>query len=209
MYEDVTSKLGKGAWAEFKVDHVWTRLWSFRVLLWNYSHSSHHQQQRLSIQLSNMSRKSSRKTDNQVPQAERIETIATPKKGRKVEVVEAIATSPAKSTKKKTKIETEYQEENTEDSPKIRINRVKAKAALEDETASRPKTAPAKRKSKAVNEDEEDDEDAGEKKATKKRKTKEEKEAEAMPLAARTGIEGLKKAMRIGAHVSGAGGMFF
>lgn len=44
--------------------------------------------------------------------------------------------------------------------------------------------------------------------APKKRKTKEEKEAEAMPLAARTAVSSLKKAMYIGAHVSGAGGAF-
>jgi AP endonuclease-1 len=43
-------------------------------------------------------------------------------------------------------------------------------------------------------------------KKVKKRKTKEEKESEEMPLAVRTPIETLKRAMYIGAHVSGAGG---
>lgn len=46
-----------------------------------------------------------------------------------------------------------------------------------------------------------------EKPAAKKRKTKAEKEEENMPLAARTVISSMKRAMYIGAHVSGAGGL--
>jgi len=49
-------------------------------------------------------------------------------------------------------------------------------------------------------------EEEGETKVTKKRKTKEEKEKEAMPLAARTVVAGLKRKMFIGAHISAAGG---
>ncbi|POR35366.1 DNA-(Apurinic or apyrimidinic site) lyase 1 [Tolypocladium paradoxum] len=44
-------------------------------------------------------------------------------------------------------------------------------------------------------------------KAAKKRKTRAAKEAETMPLAERTAVSSLKKAMYIGAHVSAAGGV--
>ncbi len=43
--------------------------------------------------------------------------------------------------------------------------------------------------------------------AAKKRKTASKKDEDAMPLAARTAIASLKRAMYIGAHVSGAGGV--
>ncbi|TGO64797.1 hypothetical protein BOTNAR_0084g00290 [Botryotinia narcissicola] len=62
-------------------------------------------------------------------------------------------------------------------------------------------------KRKLKEEEDEDEEDKEEKKVTKKRKTKEEKEAETMPLVARTLVSTLKKAVHIGAHVSGAGGV--
>jgi AP endonuclease 1 len=158
-----------------------------------------------------MSRRLSKKTDNKIPESEPADTIATPKKGRKavkVEELEVVAKSPTKTTKKKAKAVIEYEEnvEELKDSPKIKIKSVKAKAVLEEEKAPKPKKASAKRKPKAEDDDEEDDE--GEKKVTKKRKTKEEKEAENMPLAPRTAIGTLKKAMHIGAHVSGAGGSF-
>jgi hypothetical protein len=58
-------------------------------------------------------------------------------------------------------------------------------------------------------EEEEVEEQGDTKKVKRKRKTQEEKEAEAMPLAARTSIQTLQRAMYIGAHVSGAGGKFF
>lgn len=45
-----------------------------------------------------------------------------------------------------------------------------------------------------------------EKKVAKKRKSKEDKEKEAMPLAVRTVVTGLKRKMYIGAHISAAGG---
>lgn len=66
------------------------------------------------------------------------------------------------------------------------------------------KTGVSKRKVKA-----EADESEEETKS-KKRKTVKGKSSEDMaPLAARTAISSLKKAMYIGAHVSGAGGMPF
>ncbi|TPX15404.1 uncharacterized protein E0L32_004384 [Thyridium curvatum] len=77
------------------------------------------------------------------------------------------------------------------------------------------KQSPRKRKAAAIKEEDEDDDfeniDPAEAKETKKpapkkRKTKV-KEEDAMPLAARTAIGSLKRAMYIGAHVSGAGGV--
>ncbi|KAF7885313.1 uncharacterized protein EAF01_011378 [Botrytis porri] len=65
--------------------------------------------------------------------------------------------------------------------------------------------APVKRKLKQ--DEDKDEEDKEEKKVTKKRKTKEEKEAETMPLVERTLVSTLKRAVHIGAHVSGAGGV--
>jgi AP endonuclease-1 len=159
-----------------------------------------------------MSRRWSRNIDDQT-EADSIDIVATPKKGRKavkLEEIEAISQSPAKATKKRVKAEIVYEEEKIEDikdPATIKINRVKTQAVLEEEKAPKSKKASAKRKSKAVDEEEDGDETNGNK-ATKKRKTKEEKEAEAMPLAARTTIASLKKAMHIGAHVSAAGGTF-
>jgi AP endonuclease-1 len=125
----------------------------------------------------------------------------------KIETTEVATTiqkpSPAKS-KKKVKAALESDEEIIE-TPKRKINSVKAKVTVEKE-APKPKKALAKRKAK-TGDDADEDADADENKSKKKRKTKEEKEAEAMPIAARTAIATLKKAMHIGAHVSGAGGM--
>ena len=161
-----------------------------------------------------MSRRLSQKINNTVLATEPAETIATPRKGRKavkVEATDAAVKSPAKSTNK-VKTEIGHEDENIEvpeDSPKIKINQVKAKAVFEEEKAPKSKKASSKRRVKAEDdEDENEDEDAGGKKVTKKRKTKGEKEAESMPLAARTSIELLKKGMHIGAHVSSAGGAF-
>jgi len=78
--------------------------------------------------------------------------------------------------------------------------KVKTKTVLEEQVIPKQKASSAKRKVKT------EDDQEGEEKAPKKRKTKEEKEAEAMPLAARTVVGSLKKAMHIGAHVSAAGG---
>jgi AP endonuclease-1 len=157
-----------------------------------------------------MSRRTSRKSDTKVLEIDLATPTSTPKKGRKavkIETTEAATTiqktSPAKS-KKKVKAELESDEEIIE-APKRKINSVKAKVTVEKE-APKPKKAPAKRKAK-TEDDEDEGADVDENKSKKKRKTKEEKEAEAMPIAARTAIGALKKAMHIGAHVSGAGGM--
>jgi AP endonuclease-1 len=110
------------------------------------------------------------------------QNVLTPKKGRKSAKIEA------------TEVIAEVEQTLVTKSSK---KKVKAEIDSYEEVLTTPK-----RKAKT-----EDDEDgAAEKKATKKRKTKEEKEAEAMPLAARTVVGTLKKALYIGAHVSGAGG---
>ncbi|KAK3329625.1 xylose isomerase-like protein [Apodospora peruviana] len=72
------------------------------------------------------------------------------------------------------------------------------------------KTTVSKRKIVQADDDFENDSPAGDetKKPTpKKRRTKAEKEEDNMPLAPRTAISSLKRAMYIGAHVSGAGGV--
>lgn len=50
------------------------------------------------------------------------------------------------------------------------------------------------------------DEEEDNKPKPKKRRTKKDKEDDAMPLAERTAVSSLNRAMYIGAHVSGAGG---
>jgi AP endonuclease 1 len=169
------------------------------------------------IEPSKMPRRLGRKSENEKDEADAFDTAeklpTTPKKGRKAAKVEAVEVitkeniSPARSTRKKIKKEVELDEEvdDTEEPPLVpKINRVKAKTVVKEEETQKPKKAPAKRKVKT---EEDEDEDADDTKVKKKRKTKEEKEAEAMPLAARTVISTLKKAMHIGAHVSAAGGM--
>lgn len=126
----------------------------------------------------------------------------TPRRGRrsiKIEAGEAAAKEivpPPKSTRKKIKQKIEFDEEEDaeEQNPSVKAEVVK------EEAESKPKKSPAKRKAKI------EDEDADDTKVKKKRKTKEEKEAEAMPLAERTAISTLNKAMYFGAHVSAAGG---
>ena len=156
-----------------------------------------------------MGRKSKSTVSTRVEAVDIIDTavtqVVTPKKGRravKVEKTSAVA-------KPKGKRDIDSDEELVEPLPKstvgIRINRVKSAIVLKDDAVSKAKKAPVKRKAK-TEDDVEDEEGPDETKAKKKRKTKEEKEAEAMPLAARTIVGTLKKAMHIGAHVSGAGG---
>jgi AP endonuclease-1 len=155
-----------------------------------------------------MPRRLSQKTQNKLAEIDSIEIITTPKKGRRTakrEVTPTLSKSPAKSTKK---VKPELDDEDdalsgpSKTPTKVKINTVKAKAVLEKEQSS--KNGSSKRKLKT-----EDDNEETNKKVTKKRKTKEEKEAENMPLAPRTLVGSLKKAMFIGAHVSGAGGMFY
>jgi hypothetical protein len=77
------------------------------------------------------------------------------------------------------------------------------KGPIHTDSEDSPKKVDRKAKRK-VEIDEEVDQEADDRKRVK-RKRKTEKEAEAMPLAARTSIQTLKKAMYIGAHISGAG----
>lgn len=161
-----------------------------------------------------MPRKPSQKVDVEVLEVASVKTAITPKKGgkaSKLEITEIVANvervSPAKS--KKLKVETDSDDESfvipKSSSAKPKINSVKSKVEFEGAQNLQQKKTPGKRKAKTKD----DDDDADETKAPKKRKTKskEEKEAEAMPLAARTLVGSLKKAMYIGAHVSGAGGV--
>jgi AP endonuclease-1 len=158
-----------------------------------------------------MPRGPARKSATKIVEGDTSDAVATPKKGRqsvKIETTEVVAketVSPSKTPSRKAKKEIKYEEEeedSEEETFKPNINRVKAKTVVKEETP-KPKKAPAKRKAKA---EDEEDENADDTKFKKKRKTKEEKEAEAMPLAARTVVSTLKKAMHIGAHVSAAGG---
>lgn len=117
----------------------------------------------------------------------------------------------AAKTAPKPKIETDSEDEEDEPAPKKKAP-VKRKAKIQEEVGEEDesketapkKRVPVKRKPK----EEQEDEDAQENKPKKKRKTKEEKEAEEMPIAARTAVGSLKKALYIGAHVSAAGGTF-
>lgn len=164
-----------------------------------------------------MPRRSSRKTEIDVLAVESVQATVTPKKGRRAGKVETQSTeievitktetiSPAKS-KKPSKPKQEVDSDDDllvtprKTSLEAKANGVTAKKNTEEEHDAKPKKAPTKRKAKI-----DEDDDGEEKKAPKKRKTKEEKEAEAMPVAARTLVGSLKKAMHIGAHVSGAGG---
>lgn len=114
----------------------------------------------------------------------------------------ADASAPAKKkaapSKKRKKVEDNEDEEEHEcDSH--------GDATEEEGEEEEKKPSPKKRKTKKVKEEEEEEEEKG-KPSPKKRKTKKEKEDEMAPLAARTAVTSLKKAMYIGAHVSAAGG---
>lgn len=174
-----------------------------------------------------MSRRTRHKIDYRIPDEESSEEIAapisTPQKGRKVVKVEstkvAVTTKVEKSTptkSKKVKAEFDPQEGDLavpgKPPTKVKVSQVKVEAVLEGESAPKTKKTPApKRKAKTEDDEDEDEneEGVGDNKVKKKRKTKQEKEAEAMPLAERTLIGALKKAMHIGAHVSAAGGAYF
>ncbi|KAL1870476.1 DNA-(apurinic or apyrimidinic site) lyase [Diaporthe australafricana] len=119
-------------------------------------------------------------------------------------------TSPRKkATAAVVKAEKEVVQKANGAAAKAKVTKTKAEAAT-----PRKKTASKKRKAADDTEDEdhecdshnEAEQDEKEKPGPKKRKTKKDKEAEAMPLAERTTVGSLKRAMYIGAHVSGAGG---
>jgi len=101
---------------------------------------------------------------------------------------------------------------SVEKSPKKRksievdANESDLKKPMPTDSVESPKRAKTKRKAEI---DENPDQEHNSKNIKRKRKTKEEKETEAMPLAARTPIQSLKRAIYIGAHVSGAGGKCF
>lgn len=105
-------------------------------------------------------------------------------------------------------VKTKKTPSNSQENPGVpdtlKISRENGVAAPTKQSAEKPKGPGGKRQKVEV--DENSDGEIEGKKDKKKRKTKEEKESEAMPLAARTAVGSLKKAMYIGAHVSGAGG---
>jgi AP endonuclease-1 len=166
-----------------------------------------------------MPTKVSRKVDIDVADVKVAEaTNTTPKKGRravKVEHIEAeVVAKVGRSTPKRSATQKVKYEDASDDeiiASSKSIVKVKQTNSNKKGAATANKKASAKRKLKEEDEDEEEEEELDkitvEKKVTKKRKTKEEKEAENMPLAERTLVATLKKAMHIGAHVSGAGGM--
>ncbi|KAI9739901.1 MAG: hypothetical protein M1818_004957 [Claussenomyces sp. TS43310] len=125
------------------------------------------------------------------------------------DIVESKSTAPKKlSSQRRIKTEedvigsTVLQEENS--STECQVKTESEAFDLEVDSKSAPQKKSTKRKLEVNKTDYLAD---AEKKAKKPRKTKEEKEAEAMPLAARTAVQGLKRAMYIGAHVSAAGGV--
>ncbi|QSZ35715.1 hypothetical protein DSL72_006837 [Monilinia vaccinii-corymbosi] len=138
-------------------------------------------------------------------------------KGRKniktgsTEVSDQVEKSAPKSEEKEGKQEeSEKQDGKSIASLNRAIKSTVADPVREEIVAVTKKKAAVKRKLK--DEDEDEDEDEGveaiaEKKIIKKRKTKEEKDAETMPLAGRTLVSTLKKAVHIGAHVSATGGV--
>jgi AP endonuclease-1 len=152
-----------------------------------------------------MARSSSKKAATEINTAETV----VAKRGQQPSKVEA----PLKGEKKgntKAKAKNDSDDESLvtpkKSSAKVKVekNVVKSETLIEEHIVPKQK-ALTKRKAKTQG----DDDDGADDKATKKRKTKQEKEAEAMPLAARTVIGSMKKAMHIGAHVSAAGGTLF
>lgn len=119
-------------------------------------------------------------------------------------VVEKVSTAAAKGKKAVAK-------------PTTRT-KTKAEPAAPASVSKKKSAPPQKRKAVEESEDQENEEDKQEcdshdepdepdkKPAPKKRRTKKEKEEDMVPLAPRTAVASLKKAMFIGAHVSGAGG---
>lgn len=119
--------------------------------------------------------------------------------------VPKLAANSIRSNAKENSGNLEDADENEDGKKAINIPKIAKTVNLKKEAAVVTKNkAPVKRKLKE--EEDEDEEDKEEKKVTKKRKTKEEKETETMPLVERTLVSTLKKAVYIGAHVSGAGG---
>jgi len=171
-----------------------------------------------------MSRRSSRKVSH-LPSYEEeddatvtatevvIKATKSPKRGRKSVLEEQILVNEQEVTATDSKTAKHVQVEKA--GSVINVNKSPTKSKVKAETIeienetilqSAPETKTVgntKRKAKVEDPPNEDREN---KKVTKKRKTKEDKDAESMPLATRTPVSALKKAMYIGAHVSAAGG---
>ncbi|KAI9646484.1 DNA-(apurinic or apyrimidinic site) lyase [Ciborinia camelliae] len=155
-------------------------------------------------------RRSGRNANTAVADTQTTRTAgATTKKEVKAESTEIIdkveKSIPRKGDPKQTTKE-EYSDEEPIGPRNPATKGTKADVVREKATAV-TKKAPVKRKLKEEDEEEEDGGTVSEKKVTKKRKTKEEKDAETMPVVERTLVSALKKAVYIGAHVSGAGGV--
>ncbi|KAI1345226.1 xylose isomerase-like protein [Xylariaceae sp. FL0016] len=116
---------------------------------------------------------------------------------------------PRQSPRKRTTVEVAVKTQST--SKAKGTPKVKSTTAVTNREVT--ETAPESRKRKAVKQElaeevDEKEEVIEQPKAAKKRKTKGKGKAEdEMPLAERTAISSLKKAMHIGAHVSSAGGV--
>lgn len=115
----------------------------------------------------------------------------------------------ARQSPRKTRAKTSVVDLSSEEEIRpVKANGKSKKAASIEVTVEVANKGISKRKSAASFEVELDGSTEEPKKpAAKKRKTKAEKEDEKMPLAARTVISSMKRAMYIGAHVSGAGGL--
>ncbi|KAI4600124.1 hypothetical protein KJ359_001226 [Pestalotiopsis sp. 9143b] len=98
------------------------------------------------------------------------------------------ATRTATATKRKAEIEEDEDEDDDDDEEEPPKKQTKAKASSSSIKAEETKPAPAAKKRKTTT-------------------TKKPSEAEMPPLAPRTAVASLKKAMYVGAHVSAAGGV--
>lgn len=94
------------------------------------------------------------------------------------------------------KKQVDYNEDDTKDT----------NGAAKPKKTEKPTPRKSAPKRKAEPDNNEEDPEKATKAAPKKRKTAKAKEEDAMPLAERTAIPSLGKAMYIGAHVSAAGG---
>jgi AP endonuclease-1 len=175
-----------------------------------------------------MSRRAAPKSENGELKLSVKEPIERPKQGKKVrtEAGKVFTTSdPLKSTntglkedfesktnhkkvpsnagKIQSKVGSGLQPERTSKLIQLDKTKIEDENNNEEPTAN-PKKASGKRKAQI----EQGFEDADEDKSKKKRRTKEEKETEMMPLATRSTVGNLKRALYIGAHVSAAGGMY-
>ena len=131
----------------------------------------------------------------------RTKAVARVVEPEKEEIVESVVTSIKRSTPKRPKIEAKST------SPEKKPGKAPKAAIVEKVKEVKVIEKPAKKATETAVEEETGDAKADGKTTAKqkqKRKTKEEKEAEMIPLATRT----QKLKMFVGAHVSGAGGLY-